>query len=44
MLERRIFTVSIDHTKKVSMQVHGVVHHRSVDHDKAGNFAFSDPD
>ena len=36
VFERGVVPLTIEHSEKMAVQMHGMVHHGAVDHDKAG--------
>jgi hypothetical protein len=44
VLERGAVALPVDNSEKVAMQVHRVVHHRTVDHDETNDLALTDED
>jgi hypothetical protein len=39
-----MITLAVDNPEKVAVQVHGMMHHGTVDHDESGDFTFMDQD
>ena len=44
MFEGCMITLAVDNPEEVAVQMHGMVHHGAVDHDKSGDLSLVDKD